>query len=149
MDFATAARQQIGQQGVEGRQQRAVLAMGRQAGESEFDPLCPQSNRPKPVNGQCHIDFGIPLASGVTLSQPPAGQKYCTQFVMGDPATLASGDPDARQQAPFEVGDTITYASEVVEKRVTKSRPGWGIVFGTTTAIVFAPAISIVAACSV
>jgi hypothetical protein len=79
------------------------------------DPLCPQSNRPKPVNGQCHIDFGIPLASGVTLSQPPAGQKYCTQFVMPDPATLASGDPDARQQAPFEVGDTITYAGTLVD----------------------------------
>ncbi len=30
---------------------------------------------------------------------------------------------------PVYVGDTITYASEIVEKRVTKSRPGWGIVF--------------------
>ena len=30
---------------------------------------------------------------------------------------------------PVYAGDTISYASEVVEKRVTKSRPGWGIVF--------------------
>jgi acyl dehydratase len=30
---------------------------------------------------------------------------------------------------PVYVGDTIAYASEVIEKRVTRSRPGWGIVF--------------------
>lgn len=34
---------------------------------------------------------------------------------------------------PVYVGDTITYASEVVEKRVTKSRPGWGLVFARNT----------------
>ena len=34
---------------------------------------------------------------------------------------------------PVYAGDTITYASEVVEKRVTKSRPGWGIVFAKNT----------------
>jgi acyl dehydratase len=34
---------------------------------------------------------------------------------------------------PVYVGDTITYASEVAEKRVTKSRPGWGIVFARNT----------------
>jgi acyl dehydratase len=34
---------------------------------------------------------------------------------------------------PVYVGDTISYASEVVEKRVTKSRPGWGIVFARNT----------------
>lgn len=36
---------------------------------------------------------------------------------------------------PVYVGDTITYGSEVVEKRVTKSRPGWGIVFARNTGI--------------
>jgi acyl dehydratase len=36
---------------------------------------------------------------------------------------------------PVYVGDTITYASEVVEKRVTKSRPGWGLIFARNTGI--------------
>src|SRR4029077_5697513 len=34
---------------------------------------------------------------------------------------------------PVYAGDTLTYASEVVEKRVTKSRPGWGIIFAKNT----------------
>jgi len=34
---------------------------------------------------------------------------------------------------PVYAGDTITYASEVVEKRVTRSRPGWGIIFAKNT----------------
>jgi len=34
---------------------------------------------------------------------------------------------------PVYVGDTISYASEIVERRVTKSRPGWGIVFARNT----------------
>ena len=36
---------------------------------------------------------------------------------------------------PVYVGDTITYASEVVEKRVTKTRPGWGLIFARNTGI--------------
>jgi acyl dehydratase len=34
---------------------------------------------------------------------------------------------------PVYAGDTITYASEVAEKRVTVSRPGWGIIFARNT----------------
>jgi len=34
---------------------------------------------------------------------------------------------------PVYVGDTIGYASEVAEKRVTLSRPGWGIIFARNT----------------
>jgi acyl dehydratase len=34
---------------------------------------------------------------------------------------------------PVYVGDTITYASEVMEKRVTKTRPGWGLIFARNT----------------
>jgi len=34
---------------------------------------------------------------------------------------------------PVYAGDTITYASEVAEKRVTRSRPGWGIIFARNT----------------
>jgi hypothetical protein len=54
----------------------------------ETDPLCPQGNRPLDANGQ-----------------------YLISINMTDPATLAPGQlPDARIQAPFEVGDYITYA---------------------------------------
>ena len=34
---------------------------------------------------------------------------------------------------PVYAGDTITYASEVAEKRESKSRPGWGLVFARNT----------------
>jgi len=34
---------------------------------------------------------------------------------------------------PVYVGDVISYASEVAEKRITQSRPGWGIVFARNT----------------
>jgi hypothetical protein len=88
------------------------------------DALCPQQNRParkdvtvagatvKAVT-QCR-NFSVagvaPPASG-ELSATPAGQ-YCNQFVM--PAPPAPGKtttgPDARQQAPFEIGDFIMYA---------------------------------------
>ena len=43
------------------------------------------------------------------------------------------GFRDLKWLKPVYVGDTITYASEVVEKRVTKSRPGWGIIFARNT----------------
>jgi hypothetical protein len=86
------------------------------------DPLCPQANRPArmatTVNGatvpavpQCRnfsVAGVVPPASG-ELSPTPAGQ-YCTQFVMPSVAGRAATDPDPRQQAPFEVGDSITYS---------------------------------------
>jgi len=34
---------------------------------------------------------------------------------------------------PVYVGDTIAYASEIAEKRVSKSRPGWGLIFARNT----------------
>jgi len=34
---------------------------------------------------------------------------------------------------PVYAGDTISYASEVADKRVLRSRPGWGLVFGRNT----------------
>jgi acyl dehydratase len=30
---------------------------------------------------------------------------------------------------PVYVGDTITYATEIVEKRASNSRPGWGLMW--------------------
>lgn len=79
------------------------------------DALCPQQNRPKPVNGQCR-NFGQagvnPLPKSGELSIPAAGQVYCSQYVM--PAPGGAG-PDARRQAPFEVGDFINYSGTLIK----------------------------------
>jgi hypothetical protein len=88
------------------------------------DPLCPQANRPnlvpvtvngavKPaVAGGCRnfsVAGIVPPVSG-ELSRPAAGQAYCSEFVMPSVAARAGTDPDPRQQAPFEVGDSITFS---------------------------------------
>ncbi len=79
------------------------------------DDLCPQQNRPKAAAGCRNFSqAGVsPLPVSGELSPPAVGQEYCSQFVMpeapADPATSTSG-PDARQQAPFEVGDFISYS---------------------------------------
>ena len=54
----------------------------------------------------------------------------------GEPIAKLGPSPGFRELKwlkPVYAGDTITYASEVVEKRVTKSRPGWGIIFARNT----------------
>jgi len=54
----------------------------------------------------------------------------------GEPIAKLGPSPgfrDLKWLKPVYAGDTITYASEVVEKRVTKSRPGWGIIFAKNT----------------
>jgi hypothetical protein len=92
------------------------------------DALCPQANRPNlvpvtvngvvkpPVAGGC-LSFSVagiaPPVSG-ELSRPVAGQAYCSQFVMKSVAARAATDPDPRQQAPFEVGDSITFNGTLV-----------------------------------
>ncbi len=84
------------------------------------DPLCPQINRPKPLGAGRHCrnwtDAGlVPLPNSGDITQPPAGQAYCTQFVMPGVAGRAATDPDPRQQAPFEVGDHITWSGTLVK----------------------------------
>jgi acyl dehydratase len=54
----------------------------------------------------------------------------------GEPIAKLGPSPGFRELKwlkPVYAGDTITYASEVVEKRVTKSRPGWGLIFAKNT----------------
>jgi hypothetical protein len=75
------------------------------------DPLCPQANRPKPSCRNFSIAGVAPPASG-ELTPAPAGQRYCSQFVMPRAGTV--GGPDPRQQAPFEVGDYIQYNGTLV-----------------------------------
>ena len=94
------------------------------------DPLCPQKNRPLALGG-CR-NFGAagfaPPVSG-ELSPPVLGQTYCSQYVMKAlpgaivyPTGVAvnplfarslANDADPSQQAPFEVGDFITYSGTV------------------------------------
>ena len=84
------------------------------------DPLCPQANRPKPAGAGRHCrnftDAGVvPLPASGELSQPRAGQVFCSMYVMPGVATRAAGDPDARQQAPFEEGDHITWSGTLMK----------------------------------
>ncbi|HEV7852470.1 MAG TPA: hypothetical protein VGP27_14130, partial [Mycobacterium sp.] len=78
---------------------------------TENDPLCPQANRPRPSCRNFSIAGVAPPASG-ELSPAPAGQRYCSQYVMPRPGT--AGGPDPTQQAPFEVGDYIQYSGTLV-----------------------------------
>src|SRR3954447_687344 len=56
------------------------------------DALCPQANRPKPAGAGRHCrnftDAGVvPLPASGELTQPPAGQVYCSMFVMPSAAS--------------------------------------------------------------
>jgi hypothetical protein len=97
------------------------------------DPLCPQANRPNlvPVTvaganiaavvGGCRnfsVAGIVPPVSG-ELSRPIAGQRYCSQFVMPGVAARAATGPDPRQQAPFEVGDSITFNGTLIPATAT------------------------------
>lgn len=49
----------------------------------------------------------------------------------GEPVATIGPSPgfrDLKWLKPVYVGDTITYASEVIETRPSNSRPGWGLV---------------------
>jgi hypothetical protein len=66
-------------------------------GSATGDPLCPQGNRPQIVD-------------------PALGLVFAGIFTMPDPATLAAGQlPDPRIQAPFEVGDYVTFNGNLVK----------------------------------
>src|SRR3954470_8300065 len=84
------------------------------------DALCPQANRPKPAGAGRHCrnftDAGVvPLPASGELTQPPAGKEFCGMFVMPGVTTRAAGDPDPRQQAPFEVGDHIAWSGTLMK----------------------------------
>jgi hypothetical protein len=83
------------------------------------DPLCPQINRPQPEGAGRHCrnfgDAGVnPLPGSGELSAPQPGDEFCTKFVMPSVDARADTDPDPRQQAPFEVGDHITYSGTLM-----------------------------------
>ncbi|MDT7580740.1 MAG: hypothetical protein QOK35_2004, partial [Pseudonocardiales bacterium] len=80
------------------------------------DPKCPKANRPL-VAQSCRNfgQAGITAPASGELAAPFAGQVYCTEFVMPDPATRQPTDPDSRQQTPFEVGDHVVFAGTLVK----------------------------------
>ncbi|MGE0752514.1 MAG: MaoC family dehydratase [Variibacter sp.] len=43
------------------------------------------------------------------------------------------GFRDLKWLKPVYVGDTITYATEPIERKVSQSRPGWGLLFSRNT----------------
>jgi acyl dehydratase len=54
----------------------------------------------------------------------------------GDEVAVGGPSPgfrDLRWMKPVLAGDTVSFASEVVDKRVSSSRPGWGILQGRIT----------------
>ena len=55
---------------------------------------------------------------------------------VGEPVAVWGPSPgfrDLRWLKPVYVGDTITFATEPIEKRPSESRPGWGLVFSRNT----------------
>jgi hypothetical protein len=83
------------------------------------DPLCPQVNRPKPEGVARHCrtftDAGVvPLPAGGDLSAPQPTDQFCQKFVMPPAGARTDTDPDPRRQAPFEVGDEITYSGTLI-----------------------------------
>ena len=114
------------------------------------DPLCPQKNRPLAADGCRNFQATgfFPPVSG-ELTAPVTGQKYCSQYVMRAlpgakvyptgsvikdiAATLntpfvqlvrSGNDADPSQQAPFEVGDFITYSGTVMGTTPTPTSIG-------------------------
>ena len=85
------------------------------------DALCPQANRPQPsATGQCR-NFSVsgiapPVSGELTAS---VGLPYCSEFVMPSVAGRSATDPDPRQQAPFEVGDSITFSGTLIPATAT------------------------------
>jgi hypothetical protein len=93
------------------------------------DPLCPQKNRPKVPTCRNFSNAGVISPAGWELGLPAVGQIYCSAFVMKAPpgtttdvngTNLATtniataADPDAREQAPFEVDDFISYSGTLL-----------------------------------
>ena len=80
------------------------------------DPLCPQRNRPKVETGCRSIRAaGVALPLGRDFAAPAPGQVYCSGFVMGKTADAGPREPSATLQAPFEIGDYITYSGTLLK----------------------------------
>lgn len=87
--------------------------------------------------------FGALCASGwhtvavwMNLRVQHGRREDAERSARGEPLAKLGPSPgfrDLKWLKPVYAGDTIAYATEVVEKRVTQSRPGWGIIFSRNT----------------
>ena len=85
------------------------------------DPLCPQANRP------------------ISSAGPPT--VYAPTIQMNDPVNFPGVPPDATQQAPFEVGDWITFSGTLVQDGATPTAGPWPTA-GTAATYISAHTIS-------
>jgi acyl dehydratase len=56
----------------------------------------------------------------------------------GEPVAELGPSPgfrDLKWLKPVYVGDTVTYGTEVIELRPSKSRPAWGLMFNRNTGV--------------
>jgi acyl dehydratase len=56
----------------------------------------------------------------------------------GEPVLVSGPSPgfdDLRWPNPVYPGDTVTFTARIVGKRISKSRPGWGLLSMTTTGV--------------
>jgi hypothetical protein len=83
------------------------------------DQRCPHRNRPL-VSAGCR-NFkaaSVTLPFNRDLTPPAAGQVYCSSFVMGDYLIADIGVaklPLATEQAPFQIGDFVTYQGTLLK----------------------------------
>lgn len=79
------------------------------------DPLCPESNRPRSPNCKSLPSMLAGRVGFPPFVLPAAGQ-YCTQYMMEPPSSISatcSGSgcaTDPTRQAPFEVGDYVSFS---------------------------------------
>lgn len=79
------------------------------------DVLCPESNRPRSPNCPSLPQELAGRVGFPPFTLPPAG-RYCTQYVMAPPSSNtincsgANCPTDPTRQAPFEIGDFVTYS---------------------------------------
>src|SRR4051794_37185492 len=81
--------------------------------------------------------FGALCASGwhtasvwMRLMVEYQGREDDARRARGEPVATFGPSPGFRELKwlkPVFVGDTVTYATEVIEKRASNSRPGWGL----------------------
>jgi acyl dehydratase len=60
------------------------------------------------------------------------------RYARGEPPVQMGPSPgfrDLRWLKPVFVGDTVSYATEVVDARLSESRPGWGIITVRNTGV--------------
>jgi hypothetical protein len=78
------------------------------------DALCPQSNRPQVGN------------AAAACTAPATPGLFCTNFTMLPPPVPPGTQLDSTVQAPFEVGDWVTFAGTLVQDCAMTGCPGGG-----------------------